>query len=91
MGAARCHNAPVTTRRRRGLLYYTVKWLVIPAGLFLLGFYVVGPRLGSTGAEMLAKLAQRHALDAESAGYAPDAGEPKFDGPPDVDVTDSAR
>ncbi len=81
----------MTTRRRRGLLYLTVKWLVIPAGFFLLGYYVVGPRLGSTGAEMLAKLAQRHARE-EAAGPAGTASEePKYDGPPDIDVSEPSR
>ncbi|MCX7799500.1 MAG: hypothetical protein N2109_04075 [Fimbriimonadales bacterium] len=77
--------------RRRSPLYLTVKWLVIPAGFFLLGFYVLGPKLGSTGAEMLAKLTQRHREEAaqQAAAEAPDR--PKYEGPPEVDVGDPPR
>jgi len=81
----------VTTKRRRGLLHLTVKWLVIPAGLFLLGYYVVGPRLGSSGAEMLARLAQRHAEEEAANAAKPTSAEPKYDGPPDIDVSDAPR
>lgn len=81
----------MTKRRRRSLLYLAVKWLVIPAGLFLLGYYVVGPRLGSSGAEMLARLAQRHANEEAASQANPASGEPKYDGPPDIDVSDAPR
>lgn len=81
----------VANTRRRGALYLTVKWLVIPTGFFLLGFYVLGPRLGSSGAEMLAKLTQRHREEAVQRAPSTEPDRPKYEGPPEIDLGDPIR
>jgi hypothetical protein len=58
---------------------FLIKWLFVPVGLAALGFFVVGPRLGSPGAPKPAP--------AEPQIVEPAPEKPKFNGEPEVEVS----